>query len=83
MKNVRKLIIFLQSGKTVVITNPEIFSVEELEDRFTEKLEGGRKCVYIKNTDRSFVNPKGKDIIDELHMFFIDQIAGVTISSYK
>lgn len=71
---IKKIIIFLRSGKTVVISNPEIFTPEEVEERFTQKLESERKCVYIKNTDS-----KSRD---ELHLFFLDQIAGVTISSF-
>ena len=71
---IRKIIIFLRSGKTVVITNPEIFTPDEVEERFTKKMETERKCVYIKNKDDKRHN-------SELHLFFLDEIAGVTISS--
>ncbi len=71
---IKKIIIFLRSGKTVVITNPQIYTPEEVEERFTQKLESERKCVYIKNIDSKRVN--------ELHLFFLEEIAGVTISSF-
>lgn len=74
-ENIKKIIIFLRSGKTVVISNPEIYTPDELGERFTQKLETERKCVYIKNLD-------GKRQYSELHMFFLDEIAGVTISSF-
>lgn len=82
MNKVKKLIIFLRSGKTVVISNPEILAADEIQDRFTEKLESERKCVYIKNIDRNPGSPHKHDK-DELHMFFVDEIAGVTISSFS
>lgn len=72
---IKKIIIFLRSGKTVVISNPEIFTPEEMGERFTQKLETERKCVYIKNLD-------SRKQHSELHMFFLDEIAGVTISSF-